>query len=221
MVDELEDKINEANHGNNTLTMFERMAERAVSHGKALGFAGGATLLSYALVGIGGPMTGIGFGVGATVLNLFNKAEDDKSTGVGGIIKDYTIGSLMGILGVGSFQAAAAYLADPIVRGVAGATVSNIIWSTAYVGADYLVKYGLDGLSDAYQKHWWPITKSTLLWLGLPVGLTINGYLGGYPGMIGIDSSFRVIGGVVKGSAEQNTPQYSSSPGTQSAPHTA
>jgi len=163
------------------------------------GLALGATYLSYGLVGFGGPLTGLGFAGGSVLLNLMGKNKDKKSKGVVGMIRDYGIGSLMGILGVGMWDAAAVYMPNPWVRGVVGGTLGNVVWSTAYIGTNHLYKHGPTGLAEAYKKDWSELTKKTILWMGIPVGLTMNGYLGGYPGIVGVDVGFRTLAGIVTG----------------------
>ena len=163
------------------------------------GLALGATYLSYGLVGFGGPLTGLGFAGGSALLNLMGKKQDKKSKGVVGVIRDYSIGSLMGILGVGMWSAAATYMPDPWVRGIVGGIFGNAIWSTAYIGTNHIYKHGPAGLVNAYKKDWSELTKKSIFWMGIPVGLTMNGYLGGYPGIVGVDVGFRAIAGLVSG----------------------
>jgi len=169
------------------------------------GLALGATYLSYGLVGFGGPLTGLGFAAGSAILNLMGKSEDKKSKGAVGVIRDYSIGSLMGILGVGMWSAAATYMPNPWVRGIVGGTLGNVVWSTAYIGTNHIYKHGPAGLVDTYKKDWDELTKKTVLWMGIPVGLTMNGYLGGYPGIVGVDVGFRALAGLVTGKESTKT----------------
>ena len=94
MAEDLEDKVK---------SMENEQVRKKSSLGSYilnLGLAGGATALSYAAVGFGGPLTGIGFGLGSAILNLFKKSEDEKSKGPLGVIRSYTVGTLMGMIGV-------------------------------------------------------------------------------------------------------------------------
>ena len=183
-----------------------------------IGMATGA--LIYGLVGISGPLTGIAFSAGSAVLNALGKNPDKKSRGLEGIVKDFTIGSLTGIVGVGLYGWAAYLFPMPgIGRAVAGVVVGNPIFSAAYMASDYIVKndFNPSGIGRHFRDNYWPILRDSTLWLGLPVALTVNGYgipatvggldLRGYPTIVAADSVFRVVAGLAESRAS-NKSQY-------------
>lgn len=174
-----------------------------------IGIAAGA--LSYGLVGISGPLTGAAFSAGSAVLNALGKNPDKKSRGLEGIVKDFTIGSLTGIVGVGLYDWAAYLFPTPgIERAVAGVVIGNPLFSAAYMASDYIIKndFNPSGIGKHFKQNFWPVLRDSTIWLGLPVALTINGYgipatiggldLRGYPTIVVADSIFRIVAGLAE-----------------------
>lgn len=190
-----------------------------------IGIATGA--LSYGLVGISGPLTGAAFSAGSAVLNALGKNPDKKSRGLEGLVKDFTIGSLTGIAGVWGYDLAASYFPTPgIERALFGVAVGNPLFSAAYLGSDYLIKndFNPSGIGNHIKKNFWPVLRDSIIWLGLPVALTINGYgipatvggfdLRGYPTIVVADSLFRIVAGLAE---SKNTAKSYSVPKMQYA----
>src|SRR3989344_7164783 len=114
---------------------------KALKIGLYAGIGAAAGALSYGLVGISGPLTGFAFSAGSAVLNAIGKNPDKKSRGLEGILKDFTVGSLTGIAGVWSYQAAASYFPVPgIGRALFGLAVANPIFDATYLTTDYIIK---------------------------------------------------------------------------------
>ena len=169
-----------------------------------------STALSYSLVGISGPLTGVAFAAGSAILNAMGKNPDKKSKGLEGLIKDFSVGSLTGIAGVWGYDLAAAYFPAPgIARALFGLAVANPIFDTAYLTTDYIIKndFNPKGIGKYVQDNFWPVFRDSTIWLGLPVALTINGYgipatiggvnLRGYPTILAADAAFRVVAGLL------------------------
>lgn len=167
--------------------------------------------LSYGLVGISGPLTGIAFSAGSAVLNVMGKNPDKKSSGLEGILKDFSVGSLTGIAGVWGYQAAASYFPTPgIGRALFGLAIANPVFDATYLATDYIIKndFNAKGIEKYVQDNFWPVFRDSTIWLGLPVALTINGYgipatvgglnLRGYPTIVGADAAFRVVAGAAE-----------------------
>ncbi len=184
---------------------------KALKIGLYAGIGAAAGALSYGLVGISGPLTGFAFSAGSTVLNALGKNPDKKSRGLEGIVKDFTVGSLTGIVGVGMYDWAAALFPTPgIERAVAGVVIGNPIFSAAYMLNDYIVKndFNPSGIGRHFRDNYWPVLRDSTIWLGLPVALTINGYgipatiagldLRGYPTIVAADSVFKVVAGLAE-----------------------
>ena len=176
--------------------------------------------LSYGLVGISGPLTGVAFSAGSAVLNALGRNPDKKSRGLEGLVNDFSVGSLTGIAGVWGYDFAASYFpTQAIARALFGLAVANPVFDSAYLASDYLIKndFNPKGIGKYIQNNFWPVFRDSTLWLGLPVALTINGYgipatigglnLRGYPTIVGADASFRVVAGVAvsKVSSKEHT----------------
>ncbi|HLC62424.1 MAG TPA: hypothetical protein VJI52_05405 [Candidatus Nanoarchaeia archaeon] len=177
--------------------------------------------LSYGLVGFSGPLTGIAFGAGTAILNAIGKNPDKKSRGLEGLLKDFSVGSLTGIAGVWSYQAAASYFPVPgIGRALFGLAVANPIFDATYLTTDYIIKndFNAKGIGKYVQENFWPVFRDSTIWLGLPVALTINGYgipatvggldLRGYPTIVGADAAFRVVAGVAESKVSKERSGY-------------
>jgi hypothetical protein len=175
----------------------------------AVGAAAGA--LSFGLVGISGPLTGLAFSAGSAVLNAFGKNPDKKSRGLEGIVKDFAVGSITGIAGVWGYEWAASMFPTPgIERALFGLAVANPIFDATYLASDYIIKndFNPKGIGKYVQDNFWPVFRDSTIWLGLPVALTINGYgipatvggvnLRGYPTILAADAAFRVVAGLAE-----------------------
>lgn len=171
---------------------------KALYNGFYTALAVASSYISYGLVGINGILSGLAFTAGTYIVNKFKKVK----TKYADIIKEYIIGTVVGSVGSKLYDAAAKYIPNvalkgKILRGVAGVAVANPIFTGAYVATDHLVKKDFNpfGMVDRFKSDYWPVLKDTTKWLGLGVALTINGYLGGYPGIIAMDTGYRVIAG--------------------------
>ena len=167
--------------------------------------------LSYGLVGIAGPLTGVAFSAGSAVLNAMGKNPDKKSKGLEGLIKDFAVGSLTGIFGVLGYDLAASYFPAPgLARAAFGIGVANPIFTGAYMSTNYIIKndFNPSGIGKHFKENFWPVLKDVSLWLGLPVALTINSYgipatvagldLRGYPSILVADLFYKVRTGIVQ-----------------------
>ena len=199
----LEDEVN--NRGG------KKFIKKALKAGFNLAVAAASGIFSYGVVGISGPLTGIAFAVGSAVLNAIGKNPDKKSKGIEGLIKDFSVGSLTGIVGVWGYDLASAYFPTPgIARAVAGVVALNPIFTGAYMGIDYIVKnnFNPSGIINHFSRNYLPVLKNSTLWLGLPVALTINGYgipatisgldLRGYPSIVVADMFYRIVAGTAQ-----------------------
>lgn len=182
---------------------------KALKFGFNLGVAAASGALSYGLVGISGPLTGLAFAGGSAVLNALGRNPDKKSRGLEGLIKDFTVGSLTGIVGVWGYDLAASYFPTPgLARAAFGVGVANPLFTGAYMGIDHIVKndFNPSGIGKHFKENYLPVLKDITLWLGLPVALTINGYgipatvagldLRGYPSIVVADMFYRIIAGL-------------------------
>mgnify|MGYP001599365180 CR=1 FL=1 len=196
---------------------------KALKIGLYAGIGAAAGALSYGLVGISGPLTGIAFSAGSAVLNALGKNPDKKSRGLEGIVKDFTVGSLTGIAGVWGYDLAASLFPVPgIERALFGVAVGNPLFSAAYMANDYIIKndFNPSGIGKHFKDNFWPVLRDSTIWLGLPVALTINGYgipatvggldLRGYPTIVAADSLFRIVAGLAesKTSAKSHSGYY-------------
>ncbi|MBI2655858.1 hypothetical protein HYX06_05560 [Candidatus Woesearchaeota archaeon] len=187
---------------------------KALKIGLYAGIGAAAGALSYGLVGISGPLTGIAFSAGSAVLNALGKNPDKKSRGLEGIVKDFTVGSLTGIAGVWGYDLAASLFPVPgIGRALFGLAVANSVFDAAYLVSDYIIKNDFNprGIGRHVKDNFWPLFRDSTIWLGLPVALTINGYgipatiggldLRGYPTILAADAAFRVVAGLAESKA--------------------
>jgi hypothetical protein len=202
----LEEKVEKESKG-----LFARSLKRTL----ALGVAVGAGALSYGLVGIGAPLTGAAFAIGSKLLGTLSKNPDPKSKGLEGLLKDFAVGSLAGIVGVAGYDLASYLFPEPgIARALFGLGVANPTFTAAYMAADYTIKNDLNtsGIGKHFRENFWPVMKDITLYMGLPVALTINGYgipatvggldLRGYPSILPVDIAYRVVAGL---SQQKNT----------------
>ena len=177
--------------------------------------------LSYGLVGISGPLTGAAFAAGSAVLNALGKNPDKKSKRLEGMLKDFTIGFLTGIVGVGGYNLAASYFPTPgIGRALFGLGVANPLFTGTYLASDYIIKNDFNpaGIGKHFKENFWPVVRDATLWLGLPVALTINGYgipatvgglnLRGYPTIVAADAAFRVVAGIAESKVSSKSYGY-------------
>ena len=184
---------------------------KALKVGFNLAVAAASTALSYGLVGISGPLTGVAFAAGSAALNVMGKNPDKKSRGLEGLIKDFSVGSLTGIVGVWGYDYATSLFPTPgIARALFGVGVANPAFTATYMGTDYTIKndFNPSGLGKHFRENFWPVLRDGTLLLGLPVALTINGYgipvtvggldLRGYPTIVAADSAFRVVAGIAE-----------------------
>ena len=199
----LEDEVN--NKGS------KKFIKKALKAGFNLAVAAASGIISYGFVGISGPLTGFAFAAGSAVLNAMGKNPDKKSKGIEGLIKDFSVGSLTGIVGVWGYDLATAYFPTPgIARALFGISVANPTFTAAYMANNYIIKndFNPSGIGKYFNENYLPVLKNITLWLGLPVALTINGYgipaevrgfdLRGYPSIIAADSIYRVVAGVAQ-----------------------
>jgi len=158
-----------------------------------------ATLYGYAAVGINAPLTGLAFVAGKSILSLFKK----KKTSAVDLMDEMTVGSLVGIVGSKIFEYAGKLIPNPTfakkaLRAAAGLIIGNPIFVGAYLTTEYFVKHPLDirGNIRHVKDNLWRMNKETIKYLGIPVALTINGYLGGYPGLVAADVGYRTVFGL-------------------------
>jgi len=118
----------------------------------------------------------------------FSAKEGTSKPAIGttGIIRDYTAGTLAGIVGKGIYNWAELAipnvdLAGKIYRGLAGVIPGGLLFTGAYLGADKLIKHGPIKMWSEVGKNYWKTFRDTTLYLGWLVGLTINGYIIGAP----------------------------------------
>lgn len=169
---------------------------KALYNGFYTALAGASTYLSYGFVGINGALTGIAFGAGRYIINKIKKIK----TKYVDLVKEYIIGVMAGSVGAKLYETAGKYIPNidlkgKIIRGLAGIGIANPIFTAAYVGSDHIIKndFNPKGIGDKFKSNYGPILRDITKWLGIPVGLTINGYLGGYPGIVAMDTGYRVI----------------------------
>src|SRR3989338_8768853 len=113
---------------------------KALKIGLYAGIGAAAGALSYGLVGISGPLTGLAFSAGSAVLNALGKNPDKKSRGLEGIVKDFTVGSLTGIAGVWGYDLAASLFSVPgIERALFCVGIGNPLFGATYMASDYIV----------------------------------------------------------------------------------
>jgi hypothetical protein len=199
----LEDKIEDPKN--------KGFLRKAMRLGAYTAFAAASAALSYGLVGISGPLTGLAFSAGSAVLNALGKNPDKKSRGLEGIVKDFAVGSITGIAGVWGYEWAASMFPTPgISRALFGLAVANPIFDATYLTTDYIIKndFNTKGIGKYVQDNFWPVFRDSTIWLGLPVALTINGYgipatvggvdLRGYPTILAADAAFRVVAGLAE-----------------------
>jgi len=172
-----------------------KKAGKALYNGFYTALAGASTYISYGFVGMYGALTGFAFSAGRLIINKIKRVKTKYSD----IVKEYIIGVIAGSVGAKLYEYAG-YISNidlkgKIIRGLAGITVANPIFTGAYVGADHIIKNDFNpiGIGNKFKNNYWPILKDITKWLGIPVALTINGYLGGYPGIVAMDTGYRVI----------------------------
>ena len=189
----------------------KKFFRKALKLGFNIAVAGASAALSYGLVGISGPLTGAAFSAGSAILNAMGKNPDKKSRGLEGLIKDFAVGSLTGIVGVKGYDLAASYFPTAgLARAAFGIGVANPVFTGTYMATDYLVKNNFNpiGIGKYFRENFFPVLRDSTLWLGLPVALTINGYgipatvgglnLRGYPTILFADSMYRVRAGITQ-----------------------
>lgn len=169
---------------------------KTLKNGFYTALAGASTYLSYGLVGINGALTGLAFTVGRYIINKIKKVKTKYID----LVKEYIVGIVAGSISVKLFDVGKTYIPNidlkgKILRGLYGAGIVNPIFTGAFLGTEHIVKndFNLKGIGKNFKTNYWPITRDVTKWLGIPVGLTINGYLGGYPGLVGMDTGYRVI----------------------------
>ncbi|NQV08539.1 hypothetical protein HQ529_01655 [Candidatus Woesearchaeota archaeon] len=172
-------------------------------HGTA---AAASTVYSYAAVGINGPLTGVAFVVGRGILSLFKKTK----TSLVNLMDEMTVGSLVGIVGSKLYEYYAKLIPNPTfatkaLRGAAAVIIGNPIFVSVYLSTEYFVKHPFDlaGNFKHVKDNLWKMNKETIKYLGIPVAMTVNGYWGGYPGIVAADAGYRVVFGL-KGKKEPN-----------------
>ena len=217
MAETLEDKVNsEESKG---------FMKKALKLAWNVGIAAASSVFSYGLVGISGPLTGVAFAAGSAILNAMGKNPDKKSKGLNGLIKDFSVGSLTGIIGVWGYDLAAQYFPTPgIARALFGVSVVNPVFTASYMANDYIIKNNFNptGIGKYFRDNYWPILKDVTLWLGLPVAITINGYgipatlggldMRGYPTILVADSFYRIRTGLTQSKIGASNPYYSLAP---------
>jgi len=191
--------------------------KKALKFGWNVGVAAASATLSYSLVGISGPLTGIAFAAGSAILNTMKKNPDKKSRGLEGLINDFSAGSLAGIAGVYGYDLAAQYFQPGIARALFGIGVANPTFTASYMASDYIIKNDFNpiGIGKYFKDNYWPVLKDTTLWLGLPVAATINGMgipatlngldLRGYPTILFADIFYRMRTGLTQSKIAANS----------------
>lgn len=162
------------------------------------GLASAATAASYLAVGINGPLTAAAFAGGKIILNTIKKKKHSLTE----LMQEVSVGSILGAFGSYTYTLADKFipnidLAGKLYRAAANILVGNPLFTGLYLHVDSLVKNG-PSLSKAYnnfKENFWETLKSTTLWLGVPLGLTVNGYMGGYPGIVACDAGYRIVAG--------------------------
>ncbi len=162
-----------------------------------LGLSAGIGL---ALGGMNALFSGLAFSLGSYAVDRFKKK---KKAPLRNYSFDFSVGSAMGGMGSSIYRA--------INRAVEGASLEAFLGRAAlavgpgnwaftflYHVTDSIVKRG----TRLYQSLWKRLSrnyisdvKETTKWLGVPLALTVNGYLGGYPGIIAADSAYRYVVG--------------------------
>lgn len=178
-----------------------------VTHGAA---TAASTVVSYGLVGINGPLTGLAFVAGKGILSLFKKAK----TSLVDLMDEMTTGSLLGIVGSKLYEYAAKLIPNPTFatkafRAAATLVVGNPIFVGSYLALAHFVRHPFDiaGTYRNVRDNLWKMNKETIKYLGIPVALTVNGYWGGYPGIVAADAGYRIVFGL-KGEKPKETANY-------------
>lgn len=178
-----------------------------LTHGTA---ATASTLFSYGIVGINGPLTGAAFVLGKSILSLFRKAK----TSLVDLMDEMTTGSLLGIVGSKLYEYAAKLIPNPtlltkIYRAAATLIVGNPIFVGSYLALAHFVRHPFDmaGTYRNVRDNLWKMNKETIKYLGIPVAMTVNGYWGGYPGIVAADAGYRIVFGL-KGDKSKEPAKY-------------
>lgn len=164
--------------------------------------------IAYSLVGYEALLSGGAFALGAAIIGKIRK----KKLSVLKLLKEYTTGTIMGGFGSALYSGLGALpgitLTDKVVKAALVVGPGNLAFNALYYSVNRIVQndFNLSHLVQDYKTRYWDLNTQTWKYLSIPLALTANGYLGGYPGMIAVDSAFRVIAEGKKKNSRQIIP---------------